>query len=514
MSPLVNNRIILLLAVMVLILIYYFYTQRLDLNQLIQQEAITQPHNLQSVACWFEEQSSLPESECYQVQVPEDHNHPEGKKISFPLVVFRSPLQADFKVPVLHLGAGGPGAPMRLDSFEQIKMILELYDDMSLNLGRDLYIIDPRGTGLSQPLLMCQTFVDHELNRLTQNLPVVEEWTLIDRDYAECINDFKSQGVDFNFYNSEVIARDVEFLRNLINVPQWVLVGVSYSTVYAQFVVKNYPESVQALVLDSPVFPNLKKHHNYLRKIMFKYDLLFRNCGSPGPCNYPDEPHKMFQHFWKMHQFLNENPLRLTIKHPYKDEDLKVTLNGQRFLAAILEGTYGMEIFNELRQVLFNISLGKTSSIKPYLNGYLEYLLDESYGDLVIDAHYCFEDKAFIDFDQIRHLVEYLPAGYIRFVNRLAIDWPDHCEAMEIVPAEATIAEPILIDKPTLIFQGELDSITPLSDVRAQESYFTDLTVETFKLSHDILGNSECAEQLAAYFIQHQLPGDRSRLCE
>ena len=514
MSPLVNNRIILLLAAVVILLIYYFYSQRQDFYQVIQQESIDGSDSLQLVPCWFEPASGLPSSECYQVHVPEDHDHPDGRIITFPMVVFRSPMKSVFKAPVLHLGAGGPGAPMRLDSIEQIQLVLELYDDMSLNLGRDLYIIDPRGTGLSQPLLTCQTFVDNEINRLQENLPVVEEWTLIDLDYARCINDFKSQGVDFNFYNSEVIARDVEFVRQLIDVPQWVLLGVSYSTVYAQFVVKKYPESVQALVLDSPVFPNLKRDHDYLRKIMFKYDLLFRNCGSPRKCQSPDEPQKMFHFFWNMHRFLNDYPLILKVKHPYENEELKVTLNGQRLLASVLEGTYGMEIFTELREILFNIGQSDTKTIEPYLVSYLEYLLDQRYADMVIDSHYCYEDKAFIDFDKIRALVEYLPAGYIRYVNRLAIDWPDHCDAMEIIPAEANVAEPIMIDKPTLILQGELDSITPLSDVRAQEPYFTDLTVETFKLSHDILGNSDCAELLAAYFISHQQPGDRRRLCE
>jgi len=469
---------------------------------------------LKSVPCWFGEPLGLPRSECYEIQVPEDHNHPEGRMISFPLVIFRADTRPKDSVPVFHLGAGGPGAPMKLDSLEQIQLILELYDDMSLNIGRDFYLIDPRGSGLSKPLLTCQTYVDNEVKRLTLNLSVVDEWTLIDRDYAECINHYKNQGVDFNFYNSEAIANDIEYIRQAIGIDQWVLVGVSYSTVYAQFVAKFFPETVQALVLDSPVFPNLKRHHHYVRKIMHKYDLLFRDCGTADKCQNPDEPQKLFHHFWNMHRYLNDYPMSIVVQHPYKNEKLPVTLNGQRFLAAILEGTYGTEIFTELKQILFDISIGDSRSIKPYLVGHLEFLLDETYGDITIDTHYCYEDKAFIDFELIRVLAEQLPRGYIRYVNKLAIDWPDHCDAMNIKPADATIAQVIRIDKPTLILQGELDSITPLSDVRAQEQYFNHLQVETFELSHDVLSSSDCAEKLAAYFIRNQQAGNRNSLCQ
>jgi hypothetical protein len=91
------------------------------------------------------------------------------------------------KAPVLHLGAGGPGAPMYLDSIESIKTIWEYHDELSPNQGRDLFVIDPRGTGLSKPLLMCDTFVENETKRLKKNLSVTGQNEEVNKDYFKCI---------------------------------------------------------------------------------------------------------------------------------------------------------------------------------------------------------------------------------------------------------------------------------------------------------------------------------------
>ena len=474
----------------------------------------TDPLGLKPVDCWFRAEADWPETECYFMQVRENHADAQSRIVSFPLVIFRTDRLFKSANPVLHLGAGGPGAAFHLDSEESIEAILVAYDELSLAIGRDLFVIDPRGAGLSTPLLSCETYVDHEVDRLRQNLALMESWHLSDQDYVHCIRQMKQQGVNFNAYNSASILRDVEALREAMSVKQWVLVGVSYAAVYAQFLARHYPQTVEALILDSPVFPNLKAHHNYLDRVLAPYKMLFKNCGDEDGCASDEESEQLQADFWTLHDDLNENPLPMRVENPYTEREIPVILNGERFLAAVSEGVYGTEIFKELKKIVSDLGAGDTGSIHRYFESYLAFLLDKTYGDLSAEAHYCFEDKPFLDFDLMRQLSDALPAGYIRDTTKLSLDWPDKCDLMGIQPAGPEWAEAVTIEQPTLFLQGALDAITPLSDVEIQQENFQHSELLLFDLSHDILGSSHCAEKMAGYFIQHKTVGNVEAICE
>ncbi len=474
----------------------------------------TDPIGLKPVDCWFGELRHGPDSECFLMQVRENHADQRSRIISFPLVIFRAPHQSAPANPVLHLGSGGPGAANHLDSRQSIGSFLRAYAQLSLGIGRDLYIIDPRGTGLSNPLLTCDLFVDNEPGRLGRNLSLLEDWKSVDQDYIQCVKRFKQQGIDFNQYNSVAIVQDIEALRTATAVDRWVLVGVSYPAVYAQFIARYHPASVEAMILDSPVFPAIKKHHNYLQRVMAPYEMLFKQCGDVDGCANDREAELFQQEFWRLHAQLNAKPLRMKVMNPYTHNKIPVILNGERFLSAVAEGIYGDEIFTELKQLMQDLSTGNTSSIQPYVESLLAYLLDRSYGDVSTDAHYCYEDKPFVDYDLIRQLTDQLPAGYIRETSKLSIDWPDQCELMEIKPGSPELAQAVTTPTPTLFLQGTLDAVTPLSDVESQIDNFSQGELLTYDLSHDILGSSACAKKMAGYFIQHKALGNSAEICQ
>ena len=82
---------------------------------------------------------------------------------------------------------------------------------------------------------------------------------------------------------------DVEWLRNTIGAERWVLIGVSYGSIYAQAVVKEYPDRVEAMILDSAAFPNLHRHHNFLADTMAPYLALLNYCNADPACDEPIE---------------------------------------------------------------------------------------------------------------------------------------------------------------------------------------------------------------------------------
>lgn len=453
------------------------------------------------VDCWFTPEADWPVTECYYMHVPENHEKSQRRIISFPVVVFRSNAIFSYKSPVLHLGAGGPGAPMNFQSTESVRAILEYHDEMSLNQGRDLFVIDPRGAGLSYPLLMCETFIDNELKRLQRNLTLEQELKEIDQDYYHCIDKFKIQGVDFSAYNSISVVHDIELMRKSAKVEQWVLLGVSYGTIYAQFVAFEYPDSVESMILDSATFPNLKAQHNFVTRTLAPYHALYDYCDANPECDEPIQNIK--QRIWKLYQALNANSMQVEISHPYDMHTITIALNGERFLAAIMTGMYGKEIFKDIPQIIIDLEIGQFDSIKPYLEAHVAYLLDSNYGDVSADTHYCYEDKSFTDFALMKTLANELPEGYIRDTTLLALDWPDYCDKMQIRPGDPKIAKARSTEVPTLFLHGVLDTITPLSDVVEQKPHFTRSQLVTYNVSHSVLSTDECAEFVAGKFIDN-----------
>lgn len=497
-----KNKYVPFLCTFVTLLIVCLFINPLKWSYRSNFQVVTEdrPYGFEPVNCWFSPSSDWPISECYYMNVPEDHSTSGSKTISFPVVVFRSPSLITNKMPVLHLGAGGPGAPMYLDSTASIKNIWSNHDELSINQGRDLFIIDPRGTGLSKPLLMCDNFVSNQIERFKKNLSLGVLWKKINKDYFTCIERFKNQGIKLSTYNSLSIANDIEMMRKAARIDKWVLVGVSYAATYAQVIATKNPSSVESMILDSATFPSIKSHDSFIKRSMAGYEALYNYCLNDNSCSRPLPNLK--KRIWSLHKQLNNSPIPMFIEHPYENKSIQIILNGERLLAAFIQGTYNEQIFIDLPKIITELETRKHTSITPYINDLAAYLLDKTYGDVSTISHYCYEDKPFTDFELIQKLAGKLPEGYIRSTTLLALEQPDYCDEIQIESVDPIVSMPTRTDIPVLFLHGELDSITLLSNVIKQKKAFINSTLIRYQLSHDILGSSECAEIAAAKFIK------------
>ena len=455
---------------------------------------------LESTSCWFEAGVGWPKHECYYFSVPENHADQDARAVVFPVLIFRSPAPIEGLAPLLHLGGGGPGAPLYLDSASGVHSLWVNHDEMSLNQGRDLYVMDPRGTGLAKPLLTCLNYVEQVIEQWQKNLTLEQEWRAADKNYLACFHE-QREHVDFAAYNSLTIARDVELLRSTLGIKRWVLIGVPYGSIYAQTIVREFPGTVEALILDSAAFPNLHADHNYVAQTMAPYEALFGYCDADPSCDVPIE--RVPQRLWDLVDVLDKNPLATEITHPTKGGQIEILLNGHRMVESLIDGTYGEAIFRQLPAIITELERGRTSSITPFIESYLGFLLDTTYGDVSAISHYCYETKPFTNFDKIRTAAKELPAGFISDYARLSIEWPDLCDPLGVGPGNASIGAALETDIPTLFLHGELDPVTRLEDVRSQQQRFSNSVVVTFPLSHDVLSSDQCAEVIAAKFVQN-----------
>ena len=186
---------------------------------------------------------------------------------------------------------------------------------------------------------------------------------------------------------------------------------------------------------------------------------------------------------------------------------------GHRLVESLINGTYGEEIFYALPTIISDLEQRRTATLAPFIEDYLSYLLDPTFGDVSASSHYCYETKPFTDFDRMREVAKALPVGYIREVAMLGLDWPDYCDALAVGPGEARLGSPVETDVPTLFLHGSLDPVTRLEDVRAQLRQFPNGVLITFPLSHDVLNSAQCAEVIAAKFVHHPFSNESELTC-
>ncbi len=485
--------IVTLLLVMTALGAYWWWHNR---------EAVPSQAGLMQVDCWFKAGEDWPSSECYRMYVPENHQQADSRLIYFPVVAFRNPHANPNKAPILHLGAGGPGAPMYLNSEYTVQYTWEDMRTVWLDQGRDLYLIDPRGSGLAHPLLTCDTFVYEIIGLLQQNLSNEQMLRANDKIYADCITRFKKEGIDLGAYNSLSVAEDINLLREALGIEQWVLYGVSHGAIYAQVIVNEFPKSVAAMILDSPAFLNLKPHHNYLAVTMAPYEALYHYCEKATQCDAPLDNFK--ERFWTLYEQFTANPVEIKVPHPDKlGKSITVLLNGNLFVETIIYGLYDKEIFDHLPTLITELEKGHTAVIAGDVSWYLAYLLDNTYGDVSGMSHHCYETIPFTDKELIKQLAQQLPEGYIRDVGVLAAHWPDQCKLMGIKPGDERSNKATQTDIPTLFLVGKFDTITPLRDVLEQQPNFSNSQVLSYPLSHGILGVDECADDATAAFLEN-----------
>jgi hypothetical protein len=185
----------------------------------------------------------------------------------------------------------------------------------------------------------------------------------------------------------------------------------------------------------------------------------------------------------------------------YAGDNIQLVLDGGRFLDAVMQGIYDVEIYRDLPYIITELENGRHNSLKPYLWLHVDLMLNPTWGDVSGMAHYCYEEKPQIDFARIEAQFDRLPAGYIRDSAPVFLNWPDLCEQMQILDTAPNLIPSRKLSQPTLILHGKLDSITPLSSVRKILTYFRQAHLLTFDLGHSILTSSHCARSSMAKFV-------------
>ncbi len=184
------------------------------------------------------------EAQCATLQVPENPAAPDGRRIGVHIAWLEVANQGAGKTDPVFFLAGGPGQAAT-EVAAPINQALR-----EVRKQRDIFLIDQRGTGKSNPL----TCLGADGKELPLDETAAPTPALI-ADYAQrCAASLKDRA-DTRFYTTTEAIGDLDAVRAALGVDKVNLVGGSYGTRVAQHYAARYPQHTRTVVIDG-VAPN------------------------------------------------------------------------------------------------------------------------------------------------------------------------------------------------------------------------------------------------------------------
>lgn len=412
----------------------------------------------------------IPKGQAYTfgyLEVPENRDQPNGSTIRLPVYIFKSRSKTPQPDPVLYT-VGGPGSTsMRAAQYMNYYQYLD---------DRDLILFEQRGTTYAQPHLDCPEWAEAVYRSNLPGLTASTGDSLRLRAAAACRDRLQAKGIDLNAYHTNAIAADIEDLRKVLGIKQYNLLTISYSTKIAQVLMRDYPETIRSVVMDSPLPLEFNYDEESNANLLRAFDKLLDDCATDPDCEtaFP----KLKNRFYQFLADRSEDPLKLEVMHPEKEKIETFYLKG-RDLIALLGTGYTGDIPNVPMRIEEVLS-GNYSSIIPQLQDLLSGPGDGAGMGMRLSV-WCAEETPFASREKIRLETEKYPA--IKGLSP-AVFSPEVCEVWGVSALGERENQAVRSDIPTLIISGEYDNATPPEPAAQMQQHLSNSYHIVFKGWH------------------------------
>lgn len=354
-------------------------------------------------------------AQCGTLAVPENRSAPAKRSIDlhFTLVPGKGK-HSD----AVFVAAGGPGvAATGMTSFA-VK---------NFGGGRDIVLVDIRGTGRSHPLRCdppASLFADlWEPGRL-----------------AACREQLEKKA-DLTQYTTRHVVEDLEDVRKALGYAKVTLYGTSYGTRVAQEYMRRHPRSVRAAILDGVVPPSIAMPMNYGQYSQRSLQRVLALCKSDDACRaaYPD--------------------LDADLAAVLKAAEGGIDIGGEKLQRGLFGEVfrnflYSPSVYARLPHAVHAAAGGDWKAFADMATRYLTNIRTLDLG-LFLSVT-CAEDLPRVDEKRERQKAEGTILGTYRLDQQLGA-----CKVWPRAAADAAMAQPVKANIPTLIVSGELDPVTP-----------------------------------------------------
>jgi pimeloyl-ACP methyl ester carboxylesterase len=423
--------------------------------------------------------------QCGTLDVPEDRQHPNGRRLS----IFVAVLPANTLTPKpdpLVLIAGGPGqAASTLGPFAaQLALIRRT---------RDIVLIDQRGSGRSSPL-DCPAFAPDEHAEF--DIDPVPKSLL-------CAWQLAAKGVDASQYTTSAWVADLEAMREALGYARWNVWGGSYGTRVAQEYLRRYPERVRSLVLDGVAPPSMRISFDVWRTRDDALDGVLAACRASAPCTqaHPDPAATLAD----IRRTLGAGKT-ITLRDPRTGIVREMHMDFETVIGALQPLTYAPEAASLIPELL---ALARNGEYAPLLAASLAIVgdLPDQFNPALHYSVTCAEDVPRVTREE---RINGVADGRVRALARRAIavcdQWPKGGYPKDF-------ATPVRSDVPVLLLSGGLDPVTPPAYASEVAKGFPNSRHVVARGFGHIVSPHACAPRLIAAFVDDAGFGNLPQPC-
>jgi pimeloyl-ACP methyl ester carboxylesterase len=442
--------------------------------------------------CPFDMPQGVP-VQCGFVTVPEDHNDPTGPTIRLAVAILKDQSPGHQPDAVILL-AGGPGEKKVASALTVAPILASMYPN------RDLVIFDQRGVGLSEPALECPEFLEAHFDVLDEPDPDATARAIFDA-FMACRDRLLSEGHNLSAYNTIQNAADVNAIRIALGYDQVNLHGGSYGSLLAQATMRDYPEGIRSVVINS-VLPLEKSFSVEASTATANAIMRMLNaCASDAACHnaYPDLQNVLFE----VVERLNAEPIPITVTNPLDSQTYPALLSGDAVLGNLLTFLYVTQIVPVLPQAIYNVH-NQDYSLMTQLSSTRLALLDLLSRGVNLSV-LCSDDLIGRTPEDLLEIRAALPQQLVGSASPQAVveyGIFGMCKNWPVEEAAPSVKEPLVSDIPTLVLEGEFDPVTPPEYGQLVASHLANSHFFEFAgVGHDVLSN-ECARTIAGAFVK------------
>lgn len=430
---------------------------------------------------------------CGYLTVPEDRAKPDGRmiKIFAARVPSRSPNpQPD---PIVWL-AGGPGGA---GSFQAAPLT-----EQGLNADRDVIFVDQRGTHNAQPRLSCPEYEDYTNQAISVPFSAPSTTAGDTAAVRACRDRLTAAGWDLSAYNTAENSADIADLRVAMGIDQWNVYGVSYGTKLALSLLRDHPEGIRSMVLDSVSPPANNIAETWWQAPASSFAAIFAACAAQPACAaaYPN----LQADFFATVNRLTTTPLVVQSKDPYSGAPLTVTVDGFSLAYAVIQASERGDA-SGVPKMITDTARGGSDEIVAALLA-LQGAPDFAGlgGDALAFGVFCGEHADLTTEDAAlataKAALPQFPDQVLRLQPKQGRLFTE-CPAWDVEPRPAASA-PTRSDQPVLIIEGRFDAATAPQWVDIVRPGLPRSQYVEFPFTgHSVLGRSECAMTITTAFL-------------
>ncbi|MFK7802494.1 MAG: alpha/beta fold hydrolase [Anaerolineae bacterium] len=451
--------------------------------------------------CPFVDRSPV-DVRCGTVLVPQNRSDPSNNTpVALAVAIYPSNSPNPEPDPVIYLD-GGPGGY----TLDVLPFVFEDGIEPWLQ-NRDYITFDQRGIDNSQPSVQCPEISELELSWLDSRA----KWEDVKPEYigamTACRDRLTAEGVDLSGYGSAESAADVDAIRQALGYEQWNLFGVSYGTRLAQTVMRDFPDGVRSVILDSAYPTEADLFENYPRSLNQAFRVFFDSCAADTVCSaqYPDLENR----FYAVVEELNENPAEIEITHFLNGQTYDSLFWGDDLVGMLFQTLYSESLFIDMPDIIDDVENGEFEDAIDVTE--LFFVNDDFFSGAVYRTIQCREEYPFSVAADAQVAIQSNP--------RLLDYFEDYeftlesCEIWGAGSAGPVENRPVVSDIPTLILAGGFDPVTPPAwgqslQANLNNSYF----VEIPQLAHGIFSANDCTRQIGLDFV-NQPASEPSSAC-